>query len=792
MVMPLDKDPSRGSTPEVIVDLIEKHQDDAARRLLLTASLAVRAEAIREYLWRGDAGGVSIAKKLLDLTCFPSDEVRAIFATAAEVGEISTMRLILKDARDAIDSKTVRLAFQAALHEMRTEVITFLCETKRLTRETKYRAIQPSIYKASLGPDHLGTARCEMGTAETIITAEWRNEVADRRERRNKELRAKPEVPSDKRRWRVERRCQGLIAESTSRIRQSLPLLGPEHPLHEVENRRETQGLLIAQCRRELTRQMEVSLIQEKVRSHTGSSDRARKIGAWRTTNPEGHRESRSFAEVVEDVFNDNRVVPSDKRRDFSGLIDAVLAEWRSGRAPLSREGLSQVIEAHHPKGKTLSNTVMYAWKNHPEHGPNQASMEVLVEAFKLAKVHELMMWRIAKGAPSDDLEGLIDDAESSFRTPEERDARARLFTTLVESSGIPLVRLQQLLGVWQLSLWKRGQSIADPEVCATLVQLVNPPATYRPHEREAVDVVNKRLEAVLGARCSTIFDAVFAAERVGTVNPSGTLLELLTGKRSLRQLTHAQGAALLGVTESVFRHMRSSSDSRGAAITEDQANTILDWVQRVTPETRKLLSVVERAERRLAVDQLTGIPSPVALLVRLRQGELRHAGEIVRLTRERRGVYQFPGMSDFELGKAHVMLATAQELADWLGFVGADNVEARRSFICFATGVDQSQTPDQIFDQVVSGELHRHLALRALFDLTGKSRKQVSQSMGHSKSSAQSLSTEWLDGKISSRRRAIAVAREVGLLHRCDEFFEVFRAHQWVGTAEKDAFEAQ
>jgi hypothetical protein len=62
---------------------------------------------------------------------------------------------------------------------------------------------------------------------------------------------------------------------------------------------------------------------------------------------------------------------------------------------------------------------------------------------------------------------------------------------------------------------------------------------------------------------------------------------------------------------------------------------------------------------------------------------------------------------------------------------------------------------------------------------------------LGYSKSSAQSLATEWLDGKISSRRRAIEVARQVGLLHRCEQFYEVFSASRWEPIAQKDAFEA-
>jgi hypothetical protein len=780
MDMSFHQSSSRNPAPDAIVDLIERREDANARRLIQIAPPVVQAEGIRELLWRGDAPGTSLAKELLDLVRLPHEELRSVFATAAEVGQIPMLRRILKTSSDVIDSRTLRLAFEAALHEKRAEVITFLGETKLLSPETKYRAIRPSIYQAGSGPDHTGTPRCEMGTVEVMITAEYRNEVADRRERRSKESKRGVQTESQKREWRVERKYNRLIAESAKRIELSLPPLGVDSPLHEVEHRREVKQLLIAQCTRELHRQRDVSLLRAKKHSGGDASKRIRKVAEWRSTNPISHYESPSFAEIVEDVFDSNRVASSGKRLNFSDLFDAVLGAWGSGRVPLSREGLSQFIKTIHREGKTLSNTVMYSWKNHPEQGPNQASVQTLVEAFKLDKTHELMLWRIARGGALVEGESLIDEAELTIRTAEEREWRARLFSTLIDSSGIPLVRLQELLGVCQVSLWKRGQSIADPEVCARFVRLVNPPALYRAHERESAQAVNARLEAFLGARPSTVFDAVFAAERVGAVNPSGTLFELLTGRRGMRPMDYTQAAALLGVTESTVHHMRSSSEWRGASITEEQATKIADWVQRVTPETRNLLSIVERAERRVAVDHLTGVPSPVTLLVKLRQGELAHAGELVRLTRERRGVQQWAGLSAFELGKAHVSLPTAHKLADWLGFVGPDHVEARRTFICFATGVDQSQTPDQIFDQVLKGEIPRYIALRRLFDLTGKTRDQISEILGFSKSSARIMGTEFSDGRIYPSRRAIAVAREVGLLHRSDQFVEVFTPRGW------------
>ena len=757
---------------EMVVDLIERREDGIARRFITTSSPSVQAEAMREYLWRRDEAGVEIVKAFLKATRLPNEELQTLFAVAAEVGQTLILRLILQEASDAIKPKTVRVAFEAALYERQTEVITFLGDTNLLPTLIKYKAIQPSIYKSSSGADHAGTPRCEMGTVEVVITAAYRNELADSRASRVGMSHREHKSGGRKGQRRLETKEAGAIAESSE-----APLKTPGESLpQEGENSREVKDSLVSPRAREVTPQKDGALLRIKDPSPTVG----RKVAVWRATNPPEHSDSRSFAEVVEEVFHNNWGAPRTKQLNFSGLLDKVLMSWGSGRNPLSRESLSELIEANHPQGRTLTDSVMYSWKNHPEHGPISQSVQILVEAFKLDKIHELMIWRIARGKQLADVESLIDEAEFARRTSQERQVRAQLFTTLIEASGIPIVRLQKLLNNSQLPLWKRGQSIQDPEVCAQFVGLVNPPSTYHTDEREGVFEINKRIEAFLGARPSTILDAVLAAERAGTANPTGTLLELLTGRRGIRPLTYAQGANLLGVTESVFRHMRASSDSRGALIIESQADKIVDWVQRATPDARKQLSVTERSERLLLLDRLTGIPSPSALIVKLRHGELSHAGEIVRLTRVRRGIKQEKGMSDFELGKSHVSIATAQKLADSLGFVGAENIQARKSFICFATGVDQSKTPDEIFEQVVAGIMPRYLALRRLLDLTGKSREQISETLGFSRASARIMATEHSHGRLSRSSLAIAVAREVGLLHRCREFVEVFTAPAW------------
>jgi hypothetical protein len=111
MDMSFHQSSSRNPAPDAIVDLIERREDANARRLIQIAPPVVQAEGIRELLWRGDAPGTSLAKELLDLVRLPHEELRSVFATAAEVGQIPMLRRILKTSSDVIDSRTLRLAF---------------------------------------------------------------------------------------------------------------------------------------------------------------------------------------------------------------------------------------------------------------------------------------------------------------------------------------------------------------------------------------------------------------------------------------------------------------------------------------------------------------------------------------------------------------------------------------------------------------------------------------------------------------------------------------------------------
>jgi transcriptional regulator with XRE-family HTH domain len=502
---------------------------------------------------------------------------------------------------------------------------------------------------------------------------------------------------------------------------------------------------------------------------------RVENLARWRSTNPTGHENSPSFAELLEKFHRTTRNSTDSGATLFSRFIDTVLTTWGTEGRPLSREKLCHLIKERHPRNETLTNTVLYNWKNHPAYSPRTESLTVLAEAFQLNQLHELLMFRLAKGTPCGNLKELLSAAERAIRTPDERRTRGELFTALCDASGIPLVVLAKTLAAQQVSYWKQGQRIEDRVMARRIVQLVNAPAIYPKDEREEVRELNSRIVAVLGGRLNSVLDAVFLAERSEVANSGGLLLALLIGQRGLAPLDYHAVAQLLNVTREKVHHMSSSSERRGGQITEAAAATILDYVQGVNAATRHLLSPVQRAERELALDTLTGIPSPVRLMWKLQNGEISHVGELCRLTRQRRGVLQESGMSGFELNKAGLSHARAAETADWLGFTEPQHRELRRLFITMATRTHTIQTPSQILDEIMSGQVPRHIGFQKLIDWTGLTRAEVARTMQLSKSSVAGYTMPHRGGRIVGERPLRALADELRLYHRSDDLVAVF-----------------
>jgi hypothetical protein len=694
------------------------------------------------------------------------------------------LRLICRKAPEAIDSESIRRALLGALYNKKVESISWIADTDLLPPQVKHRAITPSLFRSCDQTRSDKRCRDELGTSETIITKQFRDAQHEIR-RTQREQRVSSAAPSEeeKRELRIERKFSQLLRATTNQIRsyrQKLaePLFGDA-----LREHTEITTMLIDQVAREITRQREIALANSLMPREKRSS-RAADLVTWRSTNPKGHEDSPSFAEMLEKFHRKSLSEQTTASRTFSDFIDTVLATWGTKTHPLSRENLCKLIEEKHPRNETLSNSVLYQWKNHPEYTPITESLTILAQAFQLHDVHELLMFRIAKGRPREDLQGLLSAAERAIRTPDETRTRGELFSALCDVSGIPLVVLSERLAVQQVSLWKRGQRIEDPEMASRFVTLVNPPAIYPKEEREGVRELNSRIQAALGGRQSSVLDAVFLAERSGVANPGGLLFSLLIGRRGLSPLNSDAAAKLLNVTPSKVRHMSASSDRRGGEITETVAMTLLDHIQGVREATRHLLSPIQRAERELALDTLTRVPSPVRLMSQVLRGELSHVGEVHRLTRQRRGVLQESGMSDFELGKASVTHARAAAMADWLGFTGPRHRECRRMFITMATGTYAPETPSQILDEIIAGKVERHIGVQKLFDWTGLTRADLSAKIGARKTSGATYTSAQRSGRIFNQKHLHNLADELGLRHRFDELVSVFTPKSYTPPA--------
>ena len=783
--------------PEVagrILDLIAAKRDSIVFQELSLAPSSVRAEAAREFLYRKDKAGYDAARQIVEGRTLSEAELRSVFVTAAECGETRMLTFLARFDPTSVDGKTIRDALVGAMYSSTLQSIQWVADTPLISTEAKYQAITPSIYRSNVASRASKKVREEMGTAETIITKSYREARVERRERQRSERMAiKPLSPEEKRRIKIERRFNKLLESAVFKIkierqRQISALKGPE-----LVDHREITELLIKQVTREVARQRELALSRRITTAGPGKKtpDRAEQVASWRGTNPAGHEDSPSFAELLESFFLKARTAQGEAKLTFSEFVDVVLATWGTNGHPMSREALCQLIQEKHPLGFTLTNNAFYQWKNHPNQSPNTESIKKIAAAFKLDPLHELLVFRVAKGTPCPNLEALVMNAEDATRTPHEAAGRGELFTALRDAAGIPLVDLSAMLNVQQISLWRKGQRIEDPMMASRAVDLLNPVDIYPSEEHNQMSSLNLRIKAVLSGRVASVLDAVLLAERSKVENPGGLLFSLLLGQRGMFRLSHRAAASMLQVTEGKIKRIGGPSSMPGGEITEHMASLVMDYVQGVSLQTRHLLSPLERMERELAVDTLTGVPSPVRLLMKVKLGELPHVGEVYRLTRHRRGVMQPHGMSDFEMGKAALNHGRAVAAANWLGFKGPQHREARRLFITLATGSFTKQSPAEIVDDMLAGRISRVVGLRKLCDWTGLTRAELALRIGAPESSGKSYLTTQLDGRIFNRNRITALAEELGLRHRIDDLVRLFTPKRFtpsVSTLQSDS----
>jgi hypothetical protein len=472
---------------------------------------------------------------------------------------------------------------------------------------------------------------------------------------------------------------------------------------------------------------------------------------------------------MVEDAYHQDKPRIQHDREGFNGIIEMALDEWG-----MSREQLCEHMAGEHSEGRKLTNTVLYQWKNEPEHHPNRDTMGVFMDAFDLDRTQELMMWKVAAGRDAEvEITEAIGAAEQAIGKEDEKTMRGELTKLLQESSGVPVARVEEILEVQQMMAWKKGARIENLEMGQEFTSLMNPVelAVNEAEQNMRADQ-NERIERVLGGRVADIYTA--AEEAQSAKNSGGKLLSLLTGRTGLVPLSEAELSEMLGVSSHKAKKMRSSGDARGAHIDEGMAEIIADRVQGIDADKRHLMTIEERADREILLDGLTGVPTPVALFTQYKKGEIE-LGEVMVQTRARRGDNQMKGAGGFERGEETVGHERAGAFADYLGFTGEAFKETRREFMVAATGKDASLTPEEILGDIRTGNMERHIGLRRLLDLTGMPRAEFAESIKENYHTVESWVTEERGGYIADMAAIPKVARAVGLAEQVDDVKEIF-----------------
>jgi len=455
--------------------------------------------------------------------------------------------------------------------------------------------------------------------------------------------------------------------------------------------------------------------------------NRTKMVEAWKRTTPKRVAGKKSFGAMVEEAYHANI--------RFKPFLENVLVEWDISPVELCAhmEKLNSK-KADMPK-KTLTDSVLYQWMNHPKNLPNTSSVLLMRDTFALDEQHELMLWKVIGGKQIDDIDKVIALASG-------KKGHGPLVKKLVEASGIPDVHIQKLVGVGQLPAWKRGAVIEKKEAARRFVDLVHPPANATDEKTHAE---NLRILALITKRPQSIGEAIEEAREAE--HPGGMLFLKLTGRHGLVSLSDAELAAGLSVkgnkkqkieadpvSDHMVRKMRRSKLERGGFIHERHATKILDMVTAKLKEEGTELEITP-GEREECLEMMTGIANVKTLFALCREDELT-AGELLRLTRDRRGLTQMQAeskqeiglasISEFERGKNTLQHESARKVAKWLGLEEED----ARDFVVMATGKQHDLTPQQLLAQAKDPH-QRCRSLRRIFDATGLTREELADKAG-------------------------------------------------------------
>lgn len=496
----------------------------------------------------------------------------------------------------------------------------------------------------------------------------------------------------------------------------------------------------------------------------TGHREELQRRQVAARTNPEGNDSLPIFAQLLDDAY-------ANSTSSIGDFIKNIVAAWQTTTQAFC--GHINALNKDKDTDYSISETAIYEWQRKERSDLHLRTMRLLRSTFELSEEQELKLWRIVSGHKQIDLKKLLAKNDSGA-----------LVTALEEGCGMPADYMREWFkhGL-QLINWRSGTKMQEPNDALKFIALTLPEFVKKDN-RISQGMLDDVYRQITG-RPITIEEVLEKAKKAG--NPGGKLFQLLTGDQGEKGIIEFKPDDFLpamnkenprrGSVDRYTLHKMRTVDKvvKGGPIFEQDAKAIMAII---TPRIKALHGYdIAPAQYAECIEVLTGIKSVDNLIIQMNKGEI-HAGDVLRLTRDRRNISQTQfkeqtnsqtSISAFENGgpAQHV---TAQRYAEWLKL----NSEQTRDFVAKATsqGTDKATTqkPQDIMTKIAEGMISKVEGLRTLIRLSGRTREQLSE----------------LTGVGMEQIEYACKERSGGLLH-CDNLEKVRRLAKRLGVGNQE-----
>jgi|GEM_PF-5408504 len=529
------------------------------------------------------------------------------------------------------------------------------------------------------------------------------------------------------------------------------------------------------------------------------------RVAGFRAFNPDGKKEAQSFAEMIEAAYRETLAKPGQKISMGDFIHQRVLPEWGAYGKPMNAYVFCDMLkarDAHVRGGGFMVPATLSKWKTTPDAQIKLPTMAAFVKAFRLDEAHELMLWKVINGKPfRNPYPGAVakGDAVAELQTAVSNCVTAKshgkLVGALLDASGIPRDRLQEVVGSSGMYHWEHSDSVIDTvKVADKYMDTVLAP--FNAVDTKKTAVIRQQLLPVLTGRLFDVDSLVKEAKRDGVDNPGGELFKLLTGKRGAIYLSDDDMIAAFAEKKVTVSHakmdgMRSNTRGKHDNIYENVADTIITIVE----EKAGICFTDEQREE--CTEILTGFPSAAQMIAQLREGKIT-PGKLAQKICLRRNI-DFEKMAS-DTGCSCTTMTKFMHDTEFLGHEFARNVSAaigykgedKRAFVVAATGHDVSLPPGALLGQAVgkSTPQQRVPELRKIYDWSAMTRQELADASGITLSTLNRGILADTGGTISAPPDNLrALAMLCGFDHQQTKQFVSTYASPWVGsTASKSS----